>query len=124
MWCLPPCLHPRIADLEDGVVNLNDRDDHLLTLDGRREFHERSIWSWTDYPALAGTNDLLQVRLNGAVILKLIAAQITAVLRYVDPCLDFWSVLSSDVCGGLKPWLRSGKPCGLDQPGAPRHREG
>jgi hypothetical protein len=101
MWCLPPCLHPRIADLEDGVVNLNDRDDHLLTLDGRREFHERSIWSWTDYPALAGTNDLLQVRLNGAVILKLIAAQITAVLRYVDPCLDFWSVLSSDVCGGL-----------------------
>jgi hypothetical protein len=23
--------------------------------------------------------------------------------------------------GGLKPWLRSGKPCGLDQPGAPRH---
>ena len=26
--------------------------------------------------------------------------------------------------GGLKPCLRSGKPCGLDQPGAPRHRDG
>ena len=42
-------------------------------------------------------------------------------LRYVDPCLDFWSVPSSDVCGGLKPWLRSAKPCGLDQPQSPRN---
>jgi hypothetical protein len=33
-------------------------------------------------------------------------------------------LMTEDARGGLKPWLRSGKPCGLDQPGAPRHREG
>ena len=30
-----------------------------------------------------------------------------------------WSVQSSCASGGLKPWLRSGKPCGLDQPRSP-----
>jgi len=43
-WCLPPCLHPRITHLEDGVATLNDVDNHLLTLDGRREFHNKSTF--------------------------------------------------------------------------------
>jgi len=41
-----------------------------------------------------------------------------AVLRYVEPLTGFLerSIFAS---GGLKPYLRSGKPCGLDQPGDP-----
>jgi|YNPMSStandDraft_1061717.scaffolds.fasta_scaffold279989_1 hypothetical protein len=39
------------------------------------------------------------------------SVRIIAVLRYVEP--------SSCASGGLKPYLRSGKPCGLDQPGDP-----
>jgi hypothetical protein len=39
------------------------------------------------------------------------AYRLIAILRYVEP--------SSCASGGLKPWLRSGKPCGLDQPRFP-----
>jgi len=44
-------------------------------------------------------------------------------LRYVEPLPGFLerSIFAS---GELKPWLRSGKPCGLDQPDDPRHRDG
>ena len=44
-------------------------------------------------------------------------------LRYVEPLPGFLerSIFAS---GELKPWLRSGRPCGLDQPVAPQHREG
>jgi len=49
--------------------------------------------------------------------------RIIAVLRYVEPLTGFLerSIFAS---GGLKPYLRSDKPCGLDQPGDPRQREG
>ncbi len=42
-------------------------------------------------------------------------------IRRVARGARFWSVQSSCISGGLKPCLRSGKPCGLDQPRSARH---
>jgi hypothetical protein len=46
--------------------------------------------------------------------------EIIAVCR-VTRGTRFWSVQSSCTSGGLKPYLRSGKPYGLDQPRSSRH---
>ena len=48
---------------------------------------------------------------------------IYAVLRYVEPLTGFLE-RSIFVSGGLKPWLRSVKPCGLINPGPPRIWQG